>query len=101
MTLADLIIEHGPFTPGDVVLASFANQLLHVGGLNALRDELIAARKARENRDRLTVLAVPGDDDDDQLLISCSRCPWIVVLEGTATLAELNRRADEHTEEWR
>jgi hypothetical protein len=43
--LSDLIIEHGPYEAGDVVLASFASMLLDVDDLNELREELMAPRR--------------------------------------------------------
>lgn len=33
-----------------------------------------------------------------EMWLSCERCNWGADIEGPITLAELNRRADEHTE---
>lgn len=100
MTLADLIIEHGPFTPGDVILASFASQLLRVGDLNELRDELIAARKAAERREKIFV---DIDFWNDEAHLGCLACGtrFCIGIDADETLGDLDRRADEHTEECR
>lgn len=39
--------------------------------------------------------------EDAQLWLTCDRCGLVLVSDEPLTLAELNQRADEHTEECR
>lgn len=43
-SLADLIIKHGPYSPGDAPNPELMATLMTASGMNSLRDELIAAR---------------------------------------------------------
>lgn len=36
--------------------------------------------------------------EDAQIWITCERCGWVAVLDEPIPLAELNQRAEEHTE---
>lgn len=106
-SLADQIIEHGPFESGSLMLASFASELLQAGPLNQLRDELIEGRKLRaaaEAREQYDVFGFgePGEFGYGAVALKCLRCPWQHETDTTVdtlTLAELVRRADEHSEE--
>lgn len=95
MDLADRIIEHGTFVAGGTIPTWLQPPM--AADFNTLRNELIAARQARENRQRFEVY---GDmnADGSWLTISCDRCTWYADVEDPLTLAELNQRADEHTE---
>jgi hypothetical protein len=103
MTLADQIIEHGPYAQDYLIGPGFAGPLrwLRAAELNELRDELIAARTARERQQRFQVEA-GAIGEDGQLWLTCDRCGHLVVVsDEPLTLAELNQHADEHTEECR
>ncbi|MEV6633894.1 hypothetical protein AB0M54_24395 [Actinoplanes sp. NPDC051470] len=57
-TLADLIVEHGPYKPGGVIPHALGG-MLQAGPMNALRDELIEGREAKARLDRLLGVAYP------------------------------------------
>lgn len=98
VSLADQIIEHGPWRDGGRIMGT-----VDMADLNELRDELIAARKTRERQERFHVEG-DGSEVDSVVVIRCAHCKWTHehVIQGRETtwrtldLAELNRRADEH-----
>jgi hypothetical protein len=98
--LGDLIIEHGPFTAGEWISGDIADVLMTAAAVNELREELIAARKASEERQQFRVYVVPFARGNEQLGITCDRpgCGWHTEIEDFTGLAELNRRASEHAE---
>lgn len=99
MSLADRIIEDGPFIAGDVMPA-WAGEFHRTQALNELRDELIAARALKEllTSGRFTIDAVWSSDL--YITIECNRpdCPWIAEPDTPADLGDLVRRAGEHAE---
>lgn len=102
MSLADQIIEHQPWSPD--ALAGFQATGEE---MNALRDELNEGRRLRaaaEARERINVYAPPYRSGGKVVLgIHHDGCPnrwWDEAADFTA-LADLVRRADEHTEECR
>lgn len=100
MRLSDLIIEHGPWTDHDAaaLLTLRITQGRAARELNELREELLAARKAGEERARFEIDG-GYDYGHDITTLHCTRCrAWRVALDGPADLAELNRRAEEHAE---
>ena len=101
MTLADQIIEHGPCAQDYLIGPGFAGPLrwLRAAELNELRDDLIGARKTRESWDRWTITGYGSRDSNDIHLRH--QCGWEEWIDKSLTLAELNQRADEHTEECR
>lgn len=105
-SLADQIIEHGPFEPGCIVLASFASELLQVGPLNQLRDELIEGRKLLAAAEQMRRLLADLVDPDPCWLDHHGYCqahglhsPPCPHARAKELLAELGRRADEYSEE--
>lgn len=50
-----------------------------------------------EDQYRFQVEAVAGEEADI-VLLTCDRCRWDADITSTITLADLNQRADEHTE---
>lgn len=95
MSLAGLIIEHGPYEPYALV----PNQVMRFvesEQLNHVRDELIELRRLRtaaEAREQCTVEAY-----GTELALTCNRCGWTSWPREPIHLADLVRRADEHTE---
>jgi hypothetical protein len=98
--LSDQIIEHGPYVAGEVQRGFKHLPLTDETALNELREELMAARAANEERSRFSVEAVgTAGDDGDEIWLCCDRCGlWQVQLGATLGLGELNRRAGEHAE---
>ena len=99
MNLAERIIDGGPYVAGDV-LPDWMRQPTAVG-FNALREELLELRRLRaagEARKRFEVQASGDYLGEADIELMCTRCAWIAELDTTFTLAELNRRADGHTE---
>lgn len=96
MKLTDQIIEHGPFVAGEPQPDWMRSP--KATDYNELRNELIAAREARE-RFQVEGIGLYGASGD--LSLRCGRCPWTLHTSARLTLAELNRRADEHGEECR
>jgi hypothetical protein len=47
MTIADRIIDEGPFAEGQVLSPELVREVFRTGRLNELREELIAGRQAR------------------------------------------------------
>lgn len=47
-----------------------------------------------EDQQRFTFKGYP----DPEIWLTCNRCPWTGAVDLGDTLAELNQRADEHTE---
>jgi hypothetical protein len=97
-SLADQIIEHGPWQPGEVQRGFRHLPLTDETQLNALRDELIEGRRLRkaavEALDRVVRDLRANYRTGDKSI------EYINGFEDAAeTLAELVRRADEHTEE--
>lgn len=91
--LGDLIIEHGPYYAAQLnpITAPTAAEL------NELREELIAARKAREVLEavaRLAKCAAELDPTERRFVLRTEGCGWC----GGDHLAELNQRAAEHAE---
>jgi hypothetical protein len=96
VSLAEQIIDGGPYVAGDV-MPGWMHQPTAVGW-NELREELLELRRLRaraEARERFDIdlfgAGVAG-------WLHCDRCSWQIQLGNTTGLAELNRRADEHTE---
>lgn len=94
MSLAEQIIEHGPYPDGEI------NQLtLNGDEANALREELIDLRRLQAQAEALKRFEVQGWGDRDgghlQLSHECGNDTWI---DEPHTLAELVQRAGEHTE---
>lgn len=95
MSLADQIIEHGPYD--GTVHPRYGAQTYSFTGtdLNELRDELVAARALKE-------LLADGrwqiEAYGNELALTCGRCGWTAWPTEPADLAELVRRAGEHTE---
>ena len=100
MSLADQIIEHGPYTPGEVQRGFKHLPLTDETALNELRDELIAARALKEllASGRFEVWAAA--DSDPWMALGCNNgCGWVVDLGSSPIgLAELVQRAGEHAE---
>lgn len=100
MPLTDRIIDAGPYEPGQVLPPELVREVFKTGELNALRDELVAARQMRE---LLTDLADPdpcwfdhhGYCQAHGWMATDPHCPHARAKE---LLAELSQRADEHTE---
>lgn len=94
MSIADELIELGPFRPGQATVLTAAE-------LNALREELLEGRRLKAARDRFTVFGWTYEGPD--LSIACA-CGWESAFDkpdagsAYAALAELVRRADEHGE---
>ena len=84
MTLADQIIEKGPYEQDLLVGQGFSAPLWwwRAADLNELRDELIAARQARTDMQRFQV--EPAYDGSPWIALHCDRCRWH---------AEIGRRA--------
>jgi len=95
MSLADQIIEHGPYPPDEFRILNVTT-----AELNELRDELIAARALKEllAARRFTVDAVYSGDLYVTLECNQPDCPWIAEPDTPADLAELVQRATEHAE---
>jgi hypothetical protein len=97
MRLSDLIIEHGPYVAGEVQRGFKHLPLTDETALNELREELMAARKASEERERFEVVGLGYDDHD--VVVTCRTCgSWDAKLDAWTGLADLNRRAGEHAE---
>lgn len=105
MSLADQIIDGGPYAEGDTIRAWMLPPNLTAAALNALRDELLELRRLRA---LLEQFEVGGnlDDQDCDISLTCHKCSWHIWIEvspfddgPTVTLAELVRRAGEHTED--
>lgn len=97
MTLADQIIEHGPWTRNDVIPGHL--RIMMSTDLNALRDELIELRRLRaaaEARERYEVSLNLWMDQGPSL--DCRTCGAEWPLSDDDTLTDLVQRADEHTE---
>lgn len=94
MTLADQIIEHGPYEPRHALVS------WDTAALNELRDELIAARALTEllASGRYAVEPVVVRTGRATLWLTCNRCRWFDGIDATAALGELVRRAAEHAE---
>jgi hypothetical protein len=89
------MVEHGRTLIGDApsspLSAPVAAQEPLVGGSG--RPEGV---ETISGRFRIEVVALFGDRAET--LISCTRCAWGAQIDGALDLAELNRRAGEHTE---
>lgn len=104
MTLAEQIIDSGPYIPGD---ASPFDRWppLRSSDFNQLRDELLELRQlkaAAGQRERFKVDALRGDEDEpDTVALFHDRpaCLWEAYPDAHVTLAELVRRADQHTQD--
>lgn len=96
--LSDLIIEHGPFTPGEWISDNIADVLTTAAAVNELREELIAARALLRLGERFTVHAVTPYPGTADVAIHHDCRAWWVDIDEPLTLAELNRRASEHAE---
>lgn len=95
--LSDLIIEHGPYEPGEVQRGFKHLPLTDEAALNELREELIAARC---DRTRFRVYAVPRSRGSETLGITHDDCPgqWHAEVDDFTGLDELCQRAREHVE---
>lgn len=99
MSLADQIIEHEPWNPDALCGISGTGE-----EFNALRDELIELRRRRtadQARERYEIRVLTYRSGGKLVFgIDHLACPakWWDEAEDTTTLAELVRRADEHTE---
>lgn len=97
MTLADQIIEHGPYRGGDQLPIEV--QTADSAEINAFRAELIELMKLRAAAEARSRLIVDLDFWNDTALLVCMTCRARMPLGPDEPLAELVRRADEHTEE--
>lgn len=99
MSLADQIIEHGPYEPGHAVPAEVES--LSSTELNELRDELIELRQRRQADEALERYDIAPGHASAYGRMTCLACyePWEI--RDPLTLAELVRRAAEHGEECR
>lgn len=99
MTLADLIIDGGRWNAdGSYRLDLTSDQV------DALRDELLELRQRRqadEERERYDVYGVGTESYGG--IVTQHSCGWTAQIDtdDPTTLAELNRRADQHGEECR
>lgn len=103
MSLADQIIEHGPWKPGTIgleLLADTSGALIIPEAVNELRDELIAARALKELLGRFQVEALGAHGYDARIYTHCGTCGWEHEgdWEQPFGLAELVQRAREHGE---
>lgn len=87
MTLADQIIEHGPWTRSDSIPGHL--RIMMSDGLNELRDELLELRRLRQAAHAF-IDRVPGTESDFWDETDCANFE---------TLADLVRRADQHTQD--
>ena len=95
MSLAEQIIEHGPYPDGEI------NQLtLNGDEANALREELLELRRLRAQAEALKHIDVSGlGRDDRDVEAHCNRCGvWYATLDAYSALDELVQRAGEHAE---
>jgi hypothetical protein len=97
VSLADLIIEHGPYRDGDSL--PIAVQVADAEEANALRDELIELRRLQAAGATWERFAVESGSHHPSGVGLWLICPHgrLTEIEGSPTLAELNRRAEEHT----
>lgn len=95
MNLADQIIEGGPWVGGQSVKTLMA-AIVDFTEINALRDELIAARQLRELLGQIEVSALYTLGPTLQIRHTCPH--WAAHIDRPLTLAELVQRAGEHTE---
>ena len=51
-----------------------------------------------EDQQQFTVEAIGDYLGEAETWLTCSRCAWTAEIDKALTLAELNQRADEHTE---
>ena len=94
MSLADQIIEHQPWGCG------LLGSIQATGDeLNELRAELLELRRLRATAEaRRSIEIDPYCDGDPWMSLECNRCGAGFDDLQAVTLAELVRRADEHTE---
>lgn len=98
-TLADQIIEQGPYEAWKPLAGWLRLRNLAVEDLNELRDGLVAARQAREGLKRFEVEALGDYLGEGRIWLRCDRChAWAADISGPLTLAELGQRAGEHAE---
>lgn len=99
MTLADQIIDSGPYRGGDSLPIEV--QTAGEDQLNQLRDDLLELRRLRAAVARLSRYEVDLNRWTDPVELSLSHdCPrWYASLADSVTLAELVRRADQHTQD--
>lgn len=107
MSLADQIIDGGPFVPGDVIPA-WAADLTRSEPMNALRDELIELRQLRAAAEEMRALLTELVDPDPCWFDhngGCQAHGYLSLAPGekcpNERTKELLRRADQHTEECR
>lgn len=94
MSLADQIIEHGPYHDADSLPIQV--QTADNADINQLRDELIAARALKE---LLGQFHLEIDFWNDDALLRCRTCGANGFVSGDESpLAELVRWATEHAE---
>jgi hypothetical protein len=88
VSIADRIVEAGPFSPGQVLEPELVREIFKTGELNALHAELVELRQLR---------AAAAKADYDQCgCLGGILSEWSV--SSQEELAELVQRADEHTE---
>lgn len=99
-TLADQIIDLDDRGAAGAVTHAWIND---PAALQALRHELLELRQRRQADERREQFEVEQQRPFEEW-ITCTRCSWGTALDtlaGPITLAELNRRADQHGEECR
>ena len=102
MSLADQIIEHGPYRGGDRMTAVMAG-VVDLTQINELRDELVAGRALKEllAGGRFNVYASLLRARGGAFLgLEHDGCPsrWYAELDDFTALAQLVQRAGEHAE---
>lgn len=99
MSLADQIIEHGPYDATIHPRYGAETYLFTGASLNGLRDELIAGRALKELLGRYSTEAVSLSGAPTDLSLHCDRCNrWTAHIDRPQTLDELAQRAAEHAE---
>lgn len=98
MSLADQIINQGPYRDGDSLPIEV--QVADSAEVNELRDELMAARALKELLASGRFLVYAAASGDAQIGLTHDGCPgrWWVDLGDFTALAELVQRAAEHAE---
>lgn len=95
--LGDTIIEVGPFAPGEE-MGGLGMALHRSADLNELRDELIELRRLKAAAEAHGHFMVFVNFWNDTATLDHVPCGTELQLGDGDTLADLNQRADEHTE---
>lgn len=98
MSLADQIIEHGPYMGGTDAQIQILGVNITANDINELRDELITARAHKELLGQFDLEVDRWTDPIEVDLTHGNRCDWIIWFTGEFTLAELVQRATQHAE---